>query len=628
MMAASGSSWQALNTQANSLFQQQDTLSALALYDQAVTLSEGREAKLFNNRANALLQLGRFEDALRDCNDALLLLSSLSPSSSEELLLHQQHTVKALVRKALSLIGLERDTVEARTLLHSALQMDPENEQVLSLLDSLAIGASTRASVADVVGPALERLRQVPKKSPIPVTVLSGFLGAGKTTLLHRILSNRAGLKVAVIVNDMADVNIDALTVDAGVGAAALSRSEEHMIELHNGCICCTLRGDLLDSVSKLVAEQRFMHIVVESTGISEPMPVAATFAMQNDAGERLNDWAAIDAMITVVDASSTLTNLRSLEALANRNWQAHASDTRSIAELLVDQIEFSNIIVMNKCDLLDDVSLQARCSAALRALNPSACIIPAVRCDVPFASIMGVKLFDMETASKSAGWVRELAGESHVPESVEYGVGSFCITTAVPFHPQRLWDLLSSDHFLPRTLRSKGFVWLAGDAKCNDVMWQWSAAGQCLQFGPGPSWRCCHEGVVQPWPQEWHPLHGDRQNRVVIIYCVSSAPILDFLKLTSAALYFVAIILIVYLSLLLLHLGRNVTRLIGRMQTQLGSSRRLRPHFSHPMSSAAGTALGGDFQTHSWRWATLRQVQTASACDECTGNSRKTLRT
>jgi G3E family GTPase len=356
--------------------------------------------------------------------------------------------------------------------------------------------------------------------------VLSGFLGAGKTTLLQRILSNRAGLKVAVIVNDMADVNIDALAVDGAVGAAALSRSEEHMIELHNGCICCTLRGDLLDSVSKLVAQQRFMHIIIESTGISEPMPVAATFAMQNAAGERLDDWASIDAMITVVDAGSALTDLRSLEALANRSWQAHDGDTRSIAELLLDQIEFSNIIVMNKCDLLkEDASLEARCEAALRALNPSAVIMRAVHCDVPFAAIMGVKLFSMETASKSAGWIRELEASMHVPESIEYGVGSFCITTALPFHPQRLWDLLSSDLFLPRTLRSKGFVWLAGDARCNDVMWQWSAAGQCLQFGPGPLWRCCQQGVSQPWPREWHPLHGDRQNRVVIIYCVRAHP-------------------------------------------------------------------------------------------------------
>ncbi len=251
-------------------------------------------------------------------------------------------------------------------------------------------------------------------------------------------------------------------------------------------------------------------------------MPVAATFAMPNEAGDCLNDWAAIHTMVTVVDASSALTNLRSLEALANRNWQAHDGDTRSIAELLIDQIEFSNTIIMNKCDVFKDASEEARCQAALQALNPSATIMRAVRCDVPFCSIMGEKVVNMEAASKSAGWLRELEGGMHVPESIEYGVGSFCITTALPFHPQRLWHLLSSDLFLPRTLRSKGFVWLAGDTRCNDVMWQWSAAGQCLQFGPGPSWRCCREDACLPWPQEWHPLHGDRQNRIVVIYCVS----------------------------------------------------------------------------------------------------------
>lgn len=521
-MGELGASWQALNSRANVFFQQQDTESALRLYDQAIDLSKGQEPKIFNNRANALLQFGRFEDALRDCNSALLLLSSQPPSSEEEQHQHQQHTVKALVRKALALIGLGCDTPEPRVLLHSALQIDPDNEHVLSLLGSFSSGATVRASAADAVGPALQRLQHIPKGSPIPVTVLSGFLGAGKTTLLRRILTNRAGLKVAVIVNDMADVNIDAMVVDAGVGATALSRTEEHMIELHNGCICCTLRGDLLDAVSKLVAEQRFMHIIIESTGISEPMPVAATFAMLNSAGECLNHWAAIDAMVTVVDAGSALLDLRSLEALANRNWQVDEGDTRSISELLIDQIEFSNIIIMNKCDMLKDASEEGRCCAALRALNPTATIIRCVHCDVPFPSVMGVKMFSMEAASKSAGWLRELEGGMHVPESLEYGVGSFCVTTAVPFHPQRLWDLLSSDLFLPRTLRSKGFVWLAGDARCNDVMWQWSAAGQCLQFGPGASWQCCRAEVGTPWPREWHPLHGDRQNRVVIIYCVS----------------------------------------------------------------------------------------------------------
>jgi G3E family GTPase len=519
-----GESWQALNARANILFQQQDVVSALQLYDRSVELSSGAEPKLLNNRANALLQLGRFEEALRDCNNALLLLSSAPPGSAEEHELHCQHMVKSLVRKALCLIGLDHDAREARTLLHSALQIDPDNEQVVSLLRSLSAAAAS-TSAADAVAPALQRLQHLPKRSPLPVTVLSGFLGAGKTTLLRRLLTNRAGLKVAVIVNDMAEVNIDGMDVGGGVGAAALSRTEEHMIELQNGCICCTLRGDLLDAVSKLVAEQRYMHIIIESTGISEPMPVAATFAMRDTAGNCLNDWAAIDAMITVVDSCSVLQNLRSLEALSNRNLQARDDDTRSIAELLVDQIEFSNIIVMNKCDVLSDAADQARCEAALRALNPSAAIMRATHCALPFASIMGVRVFDMAAASKSAGWLRELDGGMHVPESIEYGIGSFCITTALPFHPQRLWDLLSSDHFLPLTLRSKGFVWLAGDVRCNDVMWQWSAAGQCLQFGPGPSWRCCQEGASQPWPQEWHPLHGDRQNRVVVIFCVRRAP-------------------------------------------------------------------------------------------------------
>ena len=354
--------------------------------------------------------------------------------------------------------------------------------------------------------------------SKLPVTVLSGFLGAGKTTVLSNILSNRQNKRVAVIVNDMSEINIDSAIIQNEV---SLNRSEEKLVEMSNGCICCTLREDLLEEVTKLAKEKRFDYLVIESTGISEPLPVAETFTFADENGVSLSDVADLDTMVTVVDAVNFLKDYDEAKSLKDKGESLGEDDERSVADLLVDQIEFADVILISKTDLVANSEIE-RLKAIIKTLNTDAKIIPISNGDVDLNEVLNTGKFDFEKAQQAPGWLKEMRGE-HVPETEEYGISSFSYEARRPFNPEKFYNFLHNTQRFGKLIRSKGYFWLATRPQ---YAGQWSQAGGIARYGfAGLFWKAVPK---KDWPTDeeyleniektWVEPFGDMRQELVFI--------------------------------------------------------------------------------------------------------------
>ena len=352
----------------------------------------------------------------------------------------------------------------------------------------------------------------------LPVTVLSGFLGAGKTTVLSHILNNREEKKVAVIVNDMSEINIDSEIVKNEV---TLNRSEEKLVEMSNGCICCTLREDLLEEVTNLAKQGRFDYLVIESTGISEPLPVAETFTFADENGISLSDVATLDTMVTVVDSVNFLKDYEDAKYLQDTGESLGDDDERSVADLLVDQVEFADVILISKTDLVSTDELK-RLKAILKTLNTSANLIAIENGNVDISKVLSTGLFDFEKAQRAPGWLKEMRGE-HVPETEEYGISSFSYEARRPFNPTKFFKFLHGTKDYGKLIRSKGFFWLATRP---EFAGQWSQAGGIAHYGfAGMFWKAVpkkdwpsDEDYLESIKEQWVEPFGDMRQELVFI--------------------------------------------------------------------------------------------------------------